>query len=173
MKKVLVIGSGGVGKSTFSARLAAKTGLPLVHLDAVYWRPGWVKTPKDEWGRTVERLVAGDAWLMDGNFGGTLELRLAACDTVIFLDLPRVLCLWRVLMRRLRFRNQGRPDMSPGCPERLNWEFLRWVWTYPNLQRPKVLARLEALRAEKSVVVLRSRREVEEFLAAPKRDDLD
>ncbi|PTL80863.1 DNA topology modulation protein [Vitiosangium sp. GDMCC 1.1324] len=164
MKKVLVIGSGGAGKSTFAARLTAKTGLPLVHLDSVYWRPGWEETPKDEWRRTVERLVAGEAWLMDGNFGGTLELRLAACDTVVFLDLPRTLCLWRVLMRRLRYLGRARPDMSPGCPERLTWKFLHWIWTYPRLRRPEILARLDALRGEKNVVVLRSQREVEEFL---------
>jgi adenylate kinase family enzyme len=166
MKKVLVIGSGGAGKSTFSARLAARTGLPLIHLDSVYWRPGWVETPKDEWRQSVERLVAGDTWLMDGNFGGTLERRLAACDTVIFLDLPRTLCLWRVLVRRLRFRGRARPDMTPGCPERLTWEFLQWIWNYPSVQRPKLLARLEALRGEKTVVVLRSRREVGAFLAS-------
>jgi adenylate kinase family enzyme len=167
MKKVLVIGSGGAGKSTFAARLAAKTGLPLVHLDAIYWRPGWVETPKDEWRRTVERLVAGEAWIMDGNFGGTLEFRLAACDTVIFLDLPRALCLWRVLVRRLRFGRGGRPDMSPGCPERLTWEFFHWIWTYPSARRPKLLARLDALRGEKNVVVLRSRGEVEALLESP------
>jgi adenylate kinase family enzyme len=168
MKKVLVIGSGGAGKSTFAARLAARTGLPLIHLDAVYWRPGWVETPKDAWRQSVERLVSEEAWLMDGNFGGTLELRLAACDTVIFLDLPRALCLWRVLLRRLRFLGRTRPDMSPGCPERLTWEFLQWIWTYPSARRPKLLARLEALRGEKNVVVLRSRREVEAFLVSAK-----
>jgi adenylate kinase family enzyme len=103
---------------------------------------------------------------MDGNFGGTLELRLAACDTVIFLDMPRTLCLWRVIMRRLRFHGESRPDMSPGCPERLSWEFVHWIWTYPRTRRPKLLERMDALRGEKTVVVLRSRKEVEEFLAS-------
>jgi len=96
-------------------------------------------------------------------------LRLAACDTVVFLDLPRVLCLGRVLMRRLRFHGQSRPDMTPGCPERLTWEFLQWIWTYPSARRPKLLTRLDSLRGEKKVVVLRSRREVEQFLATRAR----
>jgi hypothetical protein len=82
----------------FAARLAERTGLPLIHLDAMYWRPGWVKTPKDEWSRTVDRLLTRDRWVMDGNYAGTLDRRLAACDTVIFLDLPRTVCLWRAVV---------------------------------------------------------------------------
>src|SRR5262245_11527403 len=103
MQRVLVIGSGGAGKSTFATRLGAATGLPVVHLDARYWRPGWVPTPKQEWTRAIDEISARDAWIMDGNYGGTLDRRLAACDTVLFLDLPRVVCLRRVLWRSLRY----------------------------------------------------------------------
>ena len=72
MKRVLVIGSGGAGKSTFATRLGARLGLPVIHLDRVYWQPGWVETPKDEWLRKVEEMCAADAWVMDGNYSGTL-----------------------------------------------------------------------------------------------------
>ena len=89
MRRVLVIGSGGAGKSTFAARLAARTGLPLIHLDACFWRSGWDPTPPDEWARRVADLMSRQEWVMDGNYGGTLDARLAACDTVIFLDVPR------------------------------------------------------------------------------------
>ena len=161
MRRVLVIGSGGAGKSTLAARIAARTGLPLIHLDACYWRAGWIETPAAEWSAEVARLTAGEAWVMDGNYGGTLDARLAACDTVIFLDLPRLVCLWGIVSRWLRWRGRARPDMTAGCPERLTWEFVRWVWTYPEARRPQVLARLGALeaRGEKRVLVVRSRRE--------------
>jgi adenylate kinase family enzyme len=166
MQRVLVIGSGGAGKSTLARRLAERTGLPLVHLDAVYWRAGWVETPKQEWASTVETMLAEERWIMDGNFGGTLERRLEACDTVVFLDMPRLLCLWRVLARRVRMHGRSRPDMAAGCEERISWEFLGWIWTYPAERRPKILDRLARLRAEQRAVVLRSPREVERFLAA-------
>ncbi|QRN96837.1 DNA topology modulation protein [Archangium violaceum] len=164
MRRVLVIGSGGAGKSTFATRLAQLTGLPLVHLDALYWKPGWVETPKEEWSRTMGQLIAEERWVMDGNYGGTLEQRLAACDTVVFLDLPRTVCLWRVIMRRVRFHRRARPDMSEGCPERLTWEFVRWIWTYPAERRPRILQRLSKLEAGQRVFVLRSSSEVEKFL---------
>jgi len=166
MRRVLVIGSGGAGKSTFATRLGERTGLPVIHLDAAYWRPGWVEPPADEWRRTVEALLARDAWIMDGNFGATLELRLASCDTAIFLDRSRWVCLWRIARRTLRFYGQTRPDMGPGCAESVDWEFLRWIWRYPLDSRPKVLATLAAACSGKAVVALRTEREVETFLAS-------
>ena len=164
MRKVMVIGSGGAGKSVFAARLAERTGLPLIHLDAVYWRPGWIQTPKEEWIRTVDEMLAREAWVMDGNYGGTMDRRLAACDTVVFLDLPRAVCLWRAVKRRIAFHGRARPDMTPGCSERLTWQFIRWIWEYPRARRPGVLAKLAALRPDQRAVVLRSSAEVEAFL---------
>jgi adenylate kinase family enzyme len=169
MRRVLVIGSGGAGKSTFARLLGERTGLDVIHLDSVFWRPGWVETPAEEWRRTVEELLARDAWIMDGNFGGTLDLRLAACDTAIFLDRSRWLCLWRVVRRLVRFHGRRRPDMGPGCTESVDWEFLRWIWRYPRDSRPQVLARLAAAGPGKAVVSLRSEREVETFLKVAAR----
>lgn len=161
-----MIGSGGAGKSTLAAEIGEAHGLPVIHLDAHYWRPGWVPTPEAEWRAQIGRLVAGDAWVMDGNYTGTLEPRLAACDGVVFLDLPRWLCLARVLRRRLRHAGRTRPDMAPGCPEQLSWEFVRWIWTYPR-RRPAILRRLAALPPDRRVVVLDSRTAVRRF-----RDEL-
>ena len=163
MRKVLVIGSGGSGKSTFARRLAEETGLPLIHLDALYWNPGWVETPKTQWTRRIEHLLAGERWIMDGNYSGTLEQRLVACDTVVFLDLPRWLCLLRVVTRKVRYGDRSRPDMREGCPERLTWEFLRWIWKYPVDRRERLLDRLSKLDSNSRVFVLRNRLEVEEF----------
>ena len=165
MKRILVIGSGGSGKTTFARRLGEILDTEVVHLDTEYWRPGWVETPKDVWRRKVEELVAGDAWNIDGNYSGTLGVRLAACDTVVFLDLARTVCVWRVLKRALVFRNATRPDVAEGCPEKVNLAFLWWVWNYPSRTRPKVLQLLGENSQGKSVVRLRSRAEVEEFLS--------
>ena len=164
MRRVLVIGSGGAGKSTFAVALGQRTGLPVIHLDAHFWHAGWVETPKPEWRERVAQLVSRDAWVMDGNYGGTLPQRLAACDTVIFLDLPRAVCVWRVLQRGFRYAGQSRPDMAPGCPEQVSLKFLWWVWTYRSRRRPDVLRRLRELPATTRVEILRSQRKVDAFL---------
>jgi adenylate kinase family enzyme len=101
---------------------------------------------------------------MDGNYGGTMEIRLAAADTVIFLDLPRLLCLWRVTTRFLCYRGRSRPDMTQGCEERLTKEFLLWLWNYPKEKRPEILERLEQLKPNKHVVILSSPKAVQTFL---------
>jgi adenylate kinase family enzyme len=166
MRKILVIGAGGSGKSVLARRIAAQTGLPLIHLDALFWKPGWVETPREEWQRLVEELVGRDAWVMDGNYGGTLDLRFAACDAAVFLDFPPVVCIWRVLKRRAQFRNKSRPDAGKDCPERLNWEFLRWIWSYRRKRRPKILEKLSVAEAQgKQAIVLRSSNQVEAFVA--------
>jgi adenylate kinase family enzyme len=165
MRKVLLIGAGGGGKSVLAARIAAQTRLPLIHLDALFWKPGWVQMPRDEWRRVIEELVRGDAWIMDGNYGGTLDLRLAACDTVLFLDFPPLMCLWRVLKRQVQFHNKSRPDAGRDCPEQLNWEFLRWIWTYRRKRRPKILETFSVAAVQgKQVIVLRDSKAVEDFM---------
>lgn len=165
MNRVLVIGSSGAGKSTFSRRLADITGLPLIHLDRFFWKPGWVETDKAEWSNTVARALEGERWIIDGNYGGTMEMRLAACDTAIFLDLPRTICTYRVVKRLLVYRRGTRPDMADGCDEHLDLKFIKFVWTYPKRSRPSVIGRLDRIRDSKTVISLRSLREVESFLS--------
>ncbi|MEK6283901.1 MAG: DNA topology modulation protein [Acidobacteriota bacterium] len=166
MRKVLVIGSGGAGKSTFARRLGELLELEVIHLDSIYWSAGWVEMPKAEWQRAVEELLHRSAWIMDGNYSGTLALRVEACDTVIFLDMSRLLCLWHVLKRAVLYRDARRPDIPEGCPERLNWEFIRWIWRYPERTRPKIIELLEKSGRNKHVIRLRSRAEVKRFLWA-------
>jgi adenylate kinase family enzyme len=165
MQRVVILGSGGAGKSTLARRIGDRLALPVIHLDREHWLPGWVETPSDEWADRVAMLVAGDRWVIDGNYGGTIGPRLRACDTAIFLDLPRRVCLWRVIRRWRQYRGRTRPDMTPGCNERLDWVFVRWIWNYPRLHRPAVLKQLATLGAGQRVVHLRSRRAVEEFVA--------
>ena len=164
MKRVLVIGSGGSGKSTFAKSLGELLGIEVKHLDSFYWRPGWQETPKDEWLDKVRELASADSWIIDGNFGGTLETRIQHCDTIVFLDLPRLVCLWRIAKRRLLYRGRSRPDMGEGCPEKLDWEFVNWVWGYSRRSRPKVVKLLAEHGATKRIVWLRSRAEVRRFL---------
>lgn len=165
MKKILIIGSGGAGKSTFARWLGAALDIEVIHLDAHYWLPGWVEMPKPDWQQRVEELTRRDAWVMDGNYSGTFDVRLAACDTIIFLDIARTVCLWRICKRWLKYRNRRRPDMGVGCNEQLNLEFIQWVWNYPQRSRPKVMALLQACDQSKRVFHLQSQADVESFLA--------
>jgi adenylate kinase family enzyme len=163
MKRVIVIGSGGAGKSTFSKDLGEITGLPVVHLDALYWKPNWTTTPKDEWAEIVRREIEKPEWIMDGNFGGTREIRMQAADTVIVLDLPRWVCMYRIFKRLAMFYNKKRPDMAEGCNEKVDWEFVMWVWNYNKTSRVRLLQELDS-HSDKNVVILRSRKAVAEFL---------
>lgn len=159
-----MIGSGGSGKSTLARDLAARTGLPLIQLDHRFWRPGWVETPEDEWQATHARLIAGERWIIDGNYGSTMVARLAVADTVIFLDLPRLVCMWSVLRRLALAGRFGRPGQVPGLSDKLDRAFLAWIWNYPRNKRPEVLARLARLPPTTTIHRLRSRREAREFI---------
>ena len=110
--------------------------------------------------------MAEESWVIDGNFSGTLELRAARADTIIVLDLPRRVCLWRVGKRVVTYWGRRRPDMAEGCPEHLDLKFLAWIWNYRAHTRPRVVARLEDSAASKTIVWLRSAREVEAYLAS-------
>lgn len=164
MKRILVIGSSGAGKSTFSRRLSKITGLPVIHLDTLFWNPGWVETPKDEWNKKVETALLGEEWIMDGNFSGTMEMRFKACDTAIFLDLPRAVCVYRILKRVATYQKGSRPDMAEGCGEKFDWEFIKWVWNYPKRSKPKVEELLKRFENEKNIIRLSSKKEIENFL---------
>jgi adenylate kinase family enzyme len=165
MKRVLVIGSSGAGKSTFARRLGEKTGLEVIHLDKLYWKPNWVEPARSDWKKTVENALKGDSWIMDGNYSGTMELRLPACDTVIFLDFPRALCAFRVVKRVAFSYGRTRPDMASDCEEQFDWEFVKWVWNFPTRTKPKVEALLKQFENEKTIIRLQSKREVESFFA--------
>lgn len=162
-RKIAVIGCCGSGKSTLAAKLGALLEIPAVHLDAFYWHPGWVETPKAEWKKTVQTLVRGHTWIIDGNYSRTLDLRLREADTVIFLDFPRILCLWRVFKRWLQYRGRSRPDMADGCPERLSWDFIQWIWQFRQ-RRPQILQSLNQYAEGRQIFVLHRPSQVQNFL---------
>lgn len=168
MRRVLVLGCSGAGKSTLATELAELTGLPLIHMDRLYWRPGWVVAEREEWEAGLSAELKKDAWVIDGNYTRTLPMRLRFADTAILLDLPMWLCFWRVLKRALAWRGRTRSDMQEGCPEHVDLPLLRFVVGFRREQRPKVLALLEQFSGR--VIVLRSRSEVQAYLRGLKRD---
>lgn len=164
MKKILLIGSGGSGKSTLARKLGEKLGIDVYHLDALFWRPNWEGVPKDEQRKVQKELVKKEEWIIDGNYGGTMDIRLKAADTVIFLDIHRTICVYRAFKRMLRYRNKTRPDMAEGCEERFDLDFLKWIWNYPKTKRPGILNKLKQLSTEKKIIVLKSPKEVQKFI---------
>lgn len=127
MRRILIIGSPGAGKSTLAHALSGRTGLPLHHLDRIHWLPGWVERDRDEARATVAEMLATDRWIIDGNYGSTMAQRLPHADTVVWLDYPTRLCLGRALRRWRQYRGRSRPDMTEGCPERLDLEFFLYI----------------------------------------------
>jgi adenylate kinase family enzyme len=167
MRRVLVMGCSGSGKSTFAMALAGKLGLPFVSLDALFWKPGWIESTVEEFDPKVTAIAAGDTWVIDGNFirHGAGELRRARADTVIWFDLPRHTCMMGVLGRIGASYGRVRPEMAPGCPEQLDLDFLRYVWTFRAAQRPKLIAYLAGLRPDQRLVTITRRRQAASFLA--------
>jgi adenylate kinase family enzyme len=149
----MIIGCSGAGKSTLARQLGQVTGLPVIHLDGEYWKPGWTAPDTLEWLSRITALVNQPAWIIDGNYTRTLPLRIAAADTVVFFDFPRFLCMWRVISRSIFWYGRKRPDMADGCPERVDWGFLRYVWRWQRDSRPRALAALESFSGK--LIVLR------------------
>ncbi|MGC8667905.1 MAG: AAA family ATPase [Chthonomonadales bacterium] len=164
VQRIAVIGSPGAGKSTLARRLGALLNLPVYHLDALYWKPGWSKPSENEWHDLIERLVAGTSWIVDGNYDATQIPRLKASDAVIYLDYPRALCVGRTLMRIATQFGRVRPDMAPGCPEHLDLPFLAYVWRFNQEYGPRIRERLAAYCSHKPVFIFQSPAQTERFL---------
>jgi adenylate kinase family enzyme len=155
MERIVVIGNGGSGKSTLARRLADRLGLPLTHLDAVYYDSRWQPLRHDQFAAAQRRLVERPQWIIEGNYASTLAIRVAAADTVIFLDLPAVTCLWGILRRRLRYRGGQHPQ--DGVYDRITWGFLRYVAGYRRTMRPVVLRWVAEYASHTTVLTVTSR----------------
>ena len=164
MERVMVIGCGGAGKSTLARKLGEKTGLPVVHLDQIFWEPGnWQHLEKEEFDRRLMLEMEKPRWILDGNFNRTMELRLAACDTVIYLDYPRIVCLKNWIGRVIQNWGHARPDMGEGCGEWFDPEMAKWIWGFNKHYRRRYYALLSGAK-DKQVIILRSRRQADKFL---------
>ncbi|MFX0108386.1 MAG: AAA family ATPase [Candidatus Hodarchaeota archaeon] len=164
MKRVLVLGPSGSGTSTFSKKLADILQIPCIHMDLHYWKPHWVESTKEEWNEKVKELISRDKWVMDGNYSTSLDMRLDRADTAIFLDIPRWLSLFRILKRRIDYHGRVRPDLPEGCLEKMDFDFFKWVWNYPNRSRPVVLELLTKHKSTTTVYQFASTTQAESFL---------
>jgi adenylate kinase family enzyme len=167
MNRIMIVGQPGSGKSTLARALGERTGLPVVHIDRIHWRAGWVERSKAEKSRLCREAEQQRQWIFEGGHSATWLSRLARADMLIVLDRPVALRLWRVLFRTVRGLGRTRPDLAEGCPERLSSlpEFIRYIWTTRNSQRAK-MHRLAAAAPEGCKVVhLRSDVDVELFLS--------
>jgi len=160
----MIIGCGGAGKSTLSRKLNTILGFELIHLDQHFWKPDWQETAKGEWEQIVQKLIEKDQWIIDGNFGSTMETRIKRADTIIFMDYSTLSCLWRITKRAIKYYNKNRPDMQEGCNERIDLQFYRYVANYNRTRRKKILERISPFRNEKTVYTFRNDKEVNLFL---------
>ncbi len=156
--RIIIIGCSGSGKSTLARKLAEATGLPLIHLDRLWWRENWQHISREEFDELLHAEIEKEKWIIDGNFARTLDIRLEKCDAVIFLDLPRMVCITGVLKRVISSYGRTRPDMGAGCPERFDLSFLKFVWNFNRDKREKCL--FQAAASGKTLYHIRSRREL-------------
>lgn len=165
MERVMIIGCGGAGKSTLAKALGEITGLPVVHLDRIWWEPGaWQHLSREEFDLRLDAEINKPRWILDGNFNRTLEMRLARCDTVIYLDYPRLVCLKNWLLRVIKNWGRARADMTPGCVEWFDPEMAGWIWNFNRNNRSRYHVMLKNTEG-KRVVILKSRREAKQFLS--------
>jgi adenylate kinase family enzyme len=164
--RILIMGAPGSGKSTLARAIGASLKIPVVHLDALYWSPGWKVTAPEIFDARIAEAAAGDAWVMDGGYFKTLDLRLPRTTTLIWLDLPRSVYVRRALWRSISNYDCERPDVGPGNRERFELAFFRdWVWTYPS-RRPAQLKLMADLPATIHAITLRSAAEVSAFISS-------
>jgi adenylate kinase family enzyme len=168
-RRVLVIGMAGSGKSTFARALSAKSGLPVIHLDLHYWKPGWVEPSEDEWREKQRSLLAGEAWIADGNYYETVDLPLKRADTVVLLDTPWWICAARAFARGLR---KPRGEMPEGCEDsrrrrlRDEWGLVGRIWQVRREEPERARSIVLQHGSPAARHVLRSKQEMKEFLNA-------
>jgi|ERR1700733_3458479 len=167
IKRIAIIGNAGSGKSTLTQKLHKITHLPVYYLDQYFWKPGWVRTDPDEYKKMHDALCDKDEWIIDGINLRVMEYRIQRADVIIFLDLPRYICFYRIFKRT--FHHYGKELLSSpkGCPERFNWEFikfLKWVWDFKKKYPPAIMELLKKYSEQKQVYVFKSQQEVDAFV---------
>ena len=161
MKKVIVIGCPGAGKSTFARKLAVKTGLPLLYLDMIWHRADRTVIGREEFDKRLDKLVKEDEWIIDGNYARTLPIRLAYCDTVLFFDIPLEVCIEGAKSRI----GKERVDM-PWVDDKMDPEFMQWIMDFPRDVVPEIEHHLRDF--DKTVVRFHSRGEADVFIESLK-----
>ncbi len=156
-RKLLVVGCGGAGKSTFSLEVGKLFCLPVVHLDKIWWLPGWENRTREEFDLLLKEELKKPAWVMDGNYNRTFAMRLQFCDCCVFLDVPKEECMKSVYARFEQYRGKTRPDMTDGCEERIDEDFRLWIEDFERSTRGEMLSALQESGKEFFVFSSRSK----------------
>lgn len=164
-KRIAVIGNAGSGKSTLAQKLHAIFNLPVIHLDQYFWKPGWVRPDSGEYKKVHDQLCDKEKWIIDGINLKHLEYRIQRADIIIFLNMPRWVCFWNIFKRAFHYYGKETPSSAPGCVERFDREFLKWVWDFKGKHHPKVTELLNKYRNEKQVYILNAPRQIDAFVA--------
>ena len=159
MKKIIVIGCPGSGKTTFAEKLKDKIGLPLFYLDAIWHKPDRTHISRDEYDARLAEILALDSWIIDGNYSRTIESRISACDTIFLFDLPVEICLDGAISRL----GKGRYDM-PWIDTELNPNLKREIEEFGDKNLPTIYALIDKYNADKTVIVFKSREQADAFL---------
>ena len=165
MRRIAIVGSSGSGKSTLATRVGARLGLPVVHMDQLYWTSGWVEQDPAVWRASVNAAASGERWVIEGVGSSASALRFDRADLIVWLETPRRVCLWRAVLRSLTTHGRVRPDMAPGCPEKFDPHFWLYIWRWDIDTRPRLEEAIAAQGAQEKVLRLRHEREVESWLA--------
>lgn len=167
MRRIIVVGCPGSGKTTLALKLGVKLGIPVTHLDTLYWRADWQPSDNASFRERVGEAIGNDHWIADGSFSGlAFDLTLARADTLIVIERPRWLCLRRVVWRSLFQRDvTRRPDLPVGCPEKLDWNLVKDVWHYNGKRRPRIESERSKFGQHVAIVTLNSDREIDEYLS--------
>jgi len=163
-KRIMVMGFSGSGKSTLARQLGAFCGLPVVHSDMLFWKPGWVESARDAYVEKMRTAADQPAWVIDGDGKRTRDCTLQRADTVIYIDMNRCTRLYRAIKRRFRYHGRTRPDMTEGCPEKLDWLYIKGVWSDARRSRKSDLAWIAGIRPPEKVYQLKGIRAVKRFL---------
>ncbi len=166
MKRVAIVGRSGGGKSTLARKLGSRIGAPPVHLDALFWLPNWTESETAPFRARIEAATTGEAWIVDGSYVSRVaDLTLGRADAIVWVDQPRLLCVWRVLGRVVREWGRTRADMGEGCKEKVDIAFLSYIWNWDRDTRPKLEAAIARHAAATPLIRLRSDVEIAAFLA--------
>ncbi len=160
----MIIGCGGSGKSTLSKKVHEITGIPLIHLDQVFWSPGWIETQRYAWVEKNRQIIQNDSWILDGNYGSTMDMRIEAADTIVFLFRPSYVCLYRALKRTLLNFGKTREDLPAGCPDKFELKFFHYIAMYNKTRAPGILKKLKACENDKQISILKNDKAVNDFI---------
>ncbi|MBU5266322.1 DNA topology modulation protein [Virgibacillus proomii] len=163
MKKIMIIGIPGAGKSTLAKQLNKFLQIPVYHMDKIFWKSGWKQISRKELIAETQKIFKKETWIIDGNYSATMEMRMKEADPIIFLHYRTMTCLYGIIKRRITYHNKTRPDLGTGCREKLDWEFFNYVRTF-NKKKTSYIYELLSAYTSKDILIFRNRKELTNFL---------